>query len=159
MFTRQLLESAKDELSFRTVVRNLQTRSPMLQIVLLNPNSWCSFGNCMDAMVPNPNIIMYPMIKVLFSYCSNSTESQLRFVSRICFLEFTNKCAWSTFHSLIWNNLILDRKLDEWVTKNQADDIYMLMSKALAKSLELADSMLPPSHGCLQDLSLSFLRR
>lgn len=128
MFTRQLLESANDELSFRTVVRNLQTRSPMLQIVLLNPNSWCSFGDCMDAVVPNPNMFMYPMIKVLFSDCSNGTESQLR-------------------------------KLDEWVTKNQADDIYMLMSKALADSLEQANCMLPPSHACLQGLSLSFLRR
>ncbi|XP_071711882.1 uncharacterized protein [Rutidosis leptorrhynchoides] len=128
MFTRQLLESAEDELSFRTVVRNLHTRSPMLQIVLLNPNSWCSFGDCMDEMVPNPNIIMYPMIKVLFSDCSNQTESQLR-------------------------------KLDEWVAKNQVGDIYMLMSKGLTESLKLANSMLPPSHACLQDLSLSFLRR
>ncbi|KAJ9561936.1 hypothetical protein OSB04_007096 [Centaurea solstitialis] len=128
MFTSQLLESANDELSFRTVVRNLQTRSPMLQIVLLNPNSWCSFGDCMDVMVPIPKINMYPMIKVLFSNCSNSTESQLR-------------------------------KLDQWVTKNQVDDVYMMTSKALTESLELANSMLPPSHAYLQGLSLSFLRR
>ncbi|KAI3669563.1 hypothetical protein L6452_40803 [Arctium lappa] len=128
MFTSQLLESANDELSFRTVVRNLQTRSPMLQIVLLNPNSWCSFGDCMDVTVPIPKINMYPMVKVLFSDCSNSTESQLR-------------------------------KLDQWVTKNQVGDVYMLTSKALTESLELANSMLPPSHAYLQGLSLSFLRR
>ncbi|KAI3726524.1 hypothetical protein L1987_66322 [Smallanthus sonchifolius] len=119
MFTSQLLGSAKDELSFRTVVRNLQTRSPMLQIVLLNPNSWCSVGDCLDAMIPNPNIIMYPMVKVLFSNCSNSTESELR-------------------------------KLDEWVTKNQVGDVYMLTSKALAESLDLANRMLPSSHAFLQ---------
>ncbi|KAK9066868.1 hypothetical protein SSX86_014191 [Deinandra increscens subsp. villosa] len=128
MFTSQLLESAKDELSFRTVVRDLQTRYPMLQIVLLNPDSWCSSGDCLDEMIPIPNINMYPVIKVLFSNCSNSTESQLR-------------------------------KLDEWVTKNQVDDLYMLTSKALAESLELANRMLPSSHAFLQGLSLSFLRR
>lgn len=82
MFTSQLLETATDELSFRTVVRNLQTRDPMLQIVLLNPNTWCSFGDCMDAMVSTPKINLHPAIKVLFSDCSNSTESQLRFVSK-----------------------------------------------------------------------------
>ncbi|XP_076882127.1 uncharacterized protein LOC143530487 [Bidens hawaiensis] len=128
IFTSQLLESAKDELSFRTVVRNLQTRSPMLQIVLLNPNSWCSFGDCLDAMTPVSNIIMYPMVKVLFSNCSNSTESELR-------------------------------KLEEWVVKNQVGDVYMLTSKALAESLELANCMLPSSHAFLQGMSLSFLRR
>ncbi|KAI7737307.1 hypothetical protein M8C21_031405 [Ambrosia artemisiifolia] len=119
MFTSQLLESAKDELSFRTVVRNLQTRSPMLQIVLLNPNTWCSFGDCLDAMIPIPNITMYPMVKVLFSNCSNSTESELR-------------------------------KLDEWVAKNQVGDVYVLTSKALTESLELANRMLPTSHAFLQ---------
>ncbi|KAI3767965.1 hypothetical protein L2E82_18394 [Cichorium intybus] len=128
MFTSQLLENAKDELSFRTVVRNLQTRSPMLQIVLINPNSWCSFGDCMDEMVQISKINMYPMIKVLFSDCSNKTESQLR-------------------------------NLNEWATKNQVEDVYMLMTKDLSESLELANTMLPPSHVSLQGLSLSFLRR
>ncbi|KAI3767967.1 hypothetical protein L2E82_18396 [Cichorium intybus] len=126
MFTSQLLENAKDELSFRTV-RNLQTRSPMLQIVLINPNSWCSFGDCMDEMVQISKINMYPMIKVLFSDCSNKTESQLR-------------------------------NLNEWATKIQVEDVYMLMTKVLAESLELANTMLPPSHVSLPGLSLSFIR-
>ncbi|KAI3500024.1 hypothetical protein L1887_35839 [Cichorium endivia] len=121
------LENAKDELSFRTV-RNLQTRCPMLQIVLINPNSWCSFGDCMDEMVQISKINMYPMIKVLFSDCSNKTESQLS-------------------------------NLNEWATKNQVEDVYMLMTKDLAESLELANTMLPPSHVSLKGLSLSFLRR
>ncbi|PWA94560.1 hypothetical protein CTI12_AA059460 [Artemisia annua] len=128
MFTSQLLETATDELSFRTVVRHLQTRDPMLQIILLNPNTWCSFGDCMDAMVSTLKINLHPAIKVLFSDCSNSTESQLR-------------------------------KLDQWATKNQVDDVYMLMSRALTEALEEANSMLPSSHACLQGLSLSFLRR
>ncbi|RVX16590.1 hypothetical protein CK203_006183 [Vitis vinifera] len=81
MFTSQLLESAKDELSFRTVVRDLRTKSPVLQIVLLNPNSWCCTGYCLgteDTVDPVANINLYPAIKVLFSDCSYRTESQIR---------------------------------------------------------------------------------
>ncbi|KAL8231071.1 hypothetical protein R6Q57_000849 [Mikania cordata] len=154
MFTSQLLESAKDELSFRTIVRDLQTRSPVLQIVLLNPNSWCSFGDCLDAMIPIPNISMYPVIQVLYANCSNSTKSQLRFAVKLCL-----------FHLLllllvtIIVNLIFDRKLDEWTAKNQVGDVYMLTSKAITESLELAHRMLPSSHAFVEGLSLSFLRR
>ncbi|PRQ36347.1 hypothetical protein RchiOBHm_Chr4g0390451 [Rosa chinensis] len=36
MFANQLLECAKDQLSFRAVVRDLKLRSPMLQIVLMS---------------------------------------------------------------------------------------------------------------------------
>lgn len=53
----------------------------------------------------------------------------------------------------------LYRKLDEWVKKNQVEDVYMLMTKALAESLEIGNRMLPPSHASLQGLSLSFLHR
>lgn len=81
MFTSQLLESAKDELSFRTVVRDLRTKSPVLQVVLLNPNSWCCTGCCLgaeDIVDPVANINLHPVIKILFSDCSNRIESQIR---------------------------------------------------------------------------------
>ncbi|KAA8547416.1 hypothetical protein F0562_003720 [Nyssa sinensis] len=133
MFANQLLESAKDELSFRTVVRDLETRSPVLQIVILNPNSWCCTGYCVDtdaAMEPIAKIELYPVIKVLFSDCRSSTESQLRSV-------------------------------EEWVTQNQADEVYMLAHqvKELIESLESSKFILPPSYTVLQGLSLSSIRR
>ncbi|XP_061953519.1 uncharacterized protein LOC133675962 isoform X4 [Populus nigra] len=81
MFTSQLVESAKDELSFRTVVRDLRTKSPMLQIVLVNPNSWCCSGDCLDTKSNTDSVLkldLHPVIKVLFSDCSSNTESQLR---------------------------------------------------------------------------------
>jgi hypothetical protein len=84
MFTSQLVESAKDELSFRTVVRDLRTKSPMLQIVLVNPNSWCCSGDCLDTKSNTDSVLkldLHPVIKVLFSDCSSNTESQLRLVS------------------------------------------------------------------------------
>lgn len=133
MFTSQLLESAKDELSFRTVVRDLRTKSPVLQIVLLNPNSWCCTGYCLgteDTVDPVANINLYPAIKVLFSDCSYRTESQIRMI-------------------------------EEWVTKNQADEVYMLdhLISELIVSLEAAMDMYPPSYTFLQGLPLSSLLR
>lgn len=83
LFANQLLECAKDQLSFRTVVRDLKIRSPMLQIVLINTNSWSCTGHCLAKQSntePVPKIDLHPVIKVLFSQCSSSTESQLRFV-------------------------------------------------------------------------------
>lgn len=83
MFTNQLLESAKDELSFRTLVRDLKTKSPMLQIVLLNPNAWCCTGYCsgMDSSTgPILKLDLQPIIKVLFSDCGSNSESQSRLV-------------------------------------------------------------------------------
>lgn len=87
MFTNQLLESAKDESSYRTVVKDVKTKSPLLQIVLLNPNSWSCAGNCVEAeghTGPVSNMYLHPVIKVLYSDCSNSTESQSRFVCYFC---------------------------------------------------------------------------
>ncbi|KAJ6378858.1 hypothetical protein OIU78_028973 [Salix suchowensis] len=82
MFTSQLVESAKDELSFRTVVRDLRTKSPMLQIVLVNPNSWCCSGDCLDTESNTDSVLkldLHPVIKVLFfADCSSYTKSQLR---------------------------------------------------------------------------------
>lgn len=83
MFANQLIESAKDELSFRTVIRDLTTKSPMLQIVLLNPNSWYCTGSCLDAECGEKSALkldLHPIIKLLFSDCSNNKGSQLRLV-------------------------------------------------------------------------------
>lgn len=86
MFTNLLLESAKDELSFRTTVRDLQTKQPVLQIVLLNPNLWCCSGYCLDSVEQVPKINMYPTIKLLFSDCSKRDECQSRLVDRSDFM-------------------------------------------------------------------------
>lgn len=77
MFASQLLESAEDELSFRTIVRDMQTKSPVLQIVLLNPNSWGCAGSLHPAE-PAAKLVMYPNIKVLFSAPSHGMESDSR---------------------------------------------------------------------------------
>ncbi|XP_048493745.1 uncharacterized protein LOC104895074 isoform X2 [Beta vulgaris subsp. vulgaris] len=84
MFTCQLLESAKDELSFRSVVKDLKTKSSLVHIVLLNPNSWCCSGYCSeDTVEPFVKINLHPVVKVLFSQCYDKPDSILRF-ARLC---------------------------------------------------------------------------
>jgi hypothetical protein len=78
MFTNQLLESANDELSFRTVVRDLHTKIPVLKIVLLNTNAWSCNGHCFATSEEIHKINIHPTIKVLFADCSKSSESDLR---------------------------------------------------------------------------------
>lgn len=132
MFTNQLLESAKDELSFRTLVRDLKTKSPLLQLVLLNPDSWCCSGYCLDTGSTGPDMKpnMLPVIKVLFSPCSNSSESELR-------------------------------TLEDWVKRNQADTVFMFAHQVeeLSESLASMKDILPPSCNSLQGLPLSSLQR
>ncbi|XP_009606956.1 uncharacterized protein [Nicotiana tomentosiformis] len=130
MFTRQLLEAAQDELSFRTVVRDMHTKSPLSQIVLLNPNAWCYSGCCMHDMEPAAKINMYPIVKLLFSANIKGMELE-------------------------------PRKVEEWVTKNQTDEVYMLPSQVteLITNLEMANKMWPPSHMLLQGFYMSSLKR
>ncbi|KAL6505855.1 hypothetical protein OROHE_023234 [Orobanche hederae] len=129
MFASQLLESAEDELSFRTIVRDMQTKSPVLQIVLLNPNTWVCAGS-LGPEEPAAKSVMHPSIKVLFSASGHDVE----------------------FDS---------GTLDDWVRKNQADEIYMFSSQILEliRVLELARSLSPPSYTSLQGLFLSSMRR
>lgn len=105
MFSSQLLECAKDELSFRTVVRDLQTKRPMLKIVLLNPNSWCCFGYCSSTVEQAPRINMSPAIKLLFSDCSRSDESELR----------CDTCLIIHIPSYLDFYLLFDQHVDEWM--------------------------------------------
>lgn len=51
--------------------------------------------------------------------------------------------------------------IEEWVTKNQADEVYMLdhLISELIVSLEAAMDMYPPSYTFLQGLPLSSLLR
>ena len=85
MFTNQLLDSAKDELSFRTVVKDLKNKSPMLHIVLLNPNSWCCTGYCSeDSAQYFVKMNLHPVVKVLFSHGHGSAASDPRLVMFKC---------------------------------------------------------------------------
>lgn len=89
MFANQLMGCATDESSFRFVVRDLATKSPVLQIILLNPDTWSCSGNCsvVEDEDPVPKLQLRPIIKVLFSDFRAATESQLRSVIKLYLLS------------------------------------------------------------------------
>uniref|UniRef100_A0A7C9E4B8 Ubiquitin-conjugating enzyme E2C-binding protein n=1 Tax=Opuntia streptacantha TaxID=393608 RepID=A0A7C9E4B8_OPUST len=129
MFTNQLLDSAKDELSFRTVVKDLKNKSPMLHIVLLNPNSWCCTGYCSeDSAQYFVKMNLHPVVKVLFSHGHGSAASDPRWI-------------------------------EQWDTKNRAEEMYMLgcVIKELINSIECAKDAFPPSFNSHHGLSLSHI--
>ncbi|KAF3440160.1 hypothetical protein FNV43_RR18439 [Rhamnella rubrinervis] len=133
MFTNHILDSAKDELSFRTVVRDLKTKSLMLQIILVNTNSWSCTGYCLGtegSSEPGPKMDLQPIIKVLFSECCKSTESQIR-------------------------------TMEDWVEKDLADEVFMPRNQILelVETLESAKDILPPSYSSFQGLSLSSIEK
>ncbi|XP_030501892.2 uncharacterized protein LOC115717093 [Cannabis sativa] len=129
LFSTQLLDCAKDELSFRTVARDLKTRVPILQVVLTNSNSWSCTGYCSSTtscMEPAPKLDLQPVIKVLFSECSKYTESEIR-----------------TMEDQIKNDLAGE----VFMPRCQIEDIV--------ESLVSAKNALPHSCSSLQGLSLS----
>ncbi|KAK4760836.1 hypothetical protein SAY87_005729 [Trapa incisa] len=78
MFANEILQNAKDELSFRTVINGLRTRDPVMQIVLLNPNSWYCSNYCLDMSSleePSLKVTLRAAIKVLFCDIRNSKLS------------------------------------------------------------------------------------
>ncbi|XP_061360987.1 uncharacterized protein LOC133304914 [Gastrolobium bilobum] len=128
MFANQLMECANDESLFRFVIRDLTTKSPVLQIILLNPDTWSCSRNCSSTedKDPVPKLQLGPVIKVLFSDCNTATDSQLRMI-------------------------------EEWATKNSAENIFMLTRQIqeLVGSLMSAKDIYPPSCACIQGLILS----
>ncbi|XP_057420816.1 uncharacterized protein LOC130714863 [Lotus japonicus] len=128
MFANQLMGCATDESSFRFVVRDLATKSPVLQIILLNPDTWSCSGNCsvVEDEDPVPKLQLRPIIKVLFSDFRAATESQLRMI-------------------------------EEWATKNSAEIFFMLSRQIqdLMGSLMTAKDIYPPSYASYQGLILS----
>lgn len=82
-----LLEGANEELSYRIIVRDLRTKSAILQIALLNSESWSSTGYCLENVTtdPLPQVDLRPVVKVLFADCSTDAEASSRFASLLGF--------------------------------------------------------------------------
>ncbi|ESQ32812.1 hypothetical protein EUTSA_v10003992mg [Eutrema salsugineum] len=77
MFTNQLVECAKEELSFHVLVKDLTTKSSLFQIVILNPNSWSSTGLCSSGDEPGSTLELSRIVKVLFSDCNSSLVKKI----------------------------------------------------------------------------------
>lgn len=82
VFVNLLLEVAEDEISFRTVVRDLKTKRPMLQLVLLSSKAWLSSGYCYENDISGSHgtADLQPSVKLLYSDYSNASEADLRYI-------------------------------------------------------------------------------
>ncbi|KAJ1687547.1 hypothetical protein LUZ63_018937 [Rhynchospora breviuscula] len=130
LFSNLLLECAEDEVSFRTVVRDLKSRKPMLQLVLLSSKAWYISGTCIEnhAAGPDYQVELQPVAKVLFSDCSNASEADIRLV-------------------------------ENWSTKCHAEEVYMMTYEIeeLKNSLRFGKQSMPLSCNLLQGMHLSWL--
>ncbi|XP_042434390.1 uncharacterized protein LOC122020500 [Zingiber officinale] len=132
VFANLLLESAEDELSYRIIVRDMNSGTPMLLLVFLSSKSWSSSGYCMENVDrgPLPSADLQPFLKVLFSDCSIDSKASARII-------------------------------EDWSTRNHAEEVYMLthLIEELTVYLKSAFYKLPPSCSSLQGMSLSSLER
>uniref|UniRef100_K3YRA1 Ubiquitin-conjugating enzyme E2C-binding protein n=1 Tax=Setaria italica TaxID=4555 RepID=K3YRA1_SETIT len=90
VFVNLLLEVAEDEISFRTLVRDLKTKRPILQLVLLSSKAWLSSGCCdeNDMDGSHGTADLQPSVKLLYSDYSNASEADLRYA--VCLLVRKN---------------------------------------------------------------------
>ncbi|XP_072978648.1 uncharacterized protein [Typha angustifolia] len=132
IFVNLLVECAEDEISFRTIVKDLKSKTSMLQLVLLSLKAWCSTGYCFenDSIGPHCTPDLRPVAKVLFSDCSTASEAD-------------------------------SRALKDWSTKHHAEEVYMMRHQIeeLTKYLKSAKNGLPFSCSSLQGMHMSSLDR
>ncbi|XP_039126316.1 uncharacterized protein LOC120262289 [Dioscorea cayenensis subsp. rotundata] len=132
VFANLLHETAADELTFRTVVKDLRTKCPMLQILLLNSKAWSATGYCFEnsTMEPLPETDMQPVVKVLFSDLNATAGAN-------------------------------SGEIKDWSTRNDAEELHMLTHqiKELTESLNSAQRRFPSSCSYLQGMSLSYMER
>ena len=81
VFVNLLLEVAEDEISFRTLVRDLKTKRPILQLVLLSSKAWLASGCCYENDIDGSHGTAYlqPSVKLLYSDYSNASEADIRY--------------------------------------------------------------------------------
>ncbi|KAJ1277759.1 hypothetical protein BS78_04G027900 [Paspalum vaginatum] len=131
LFVNLLLEVAEDEISFRTVVRDLKTKRPILRLVLLSSKAWLSSGCCYenDTDGPHGTADLLPSVKLLYSDYRNASEADLRIV-------------------------------EEWSSKYRAEELYMMKRQIdeLAECLSSATDNFPISCSSLEGMHLSSLR-
>ncbi|AQK68154.1 hypothetical protein ZEAMMB73_Zm00001d015141 [Zea mays] len=132
VFVNLLLEVAEDEISFRTLVRDLKTKRPMLQLVLLSSKAWLSSGCCYENDIDGSHgtTDLQPSVKLLYSDYSNASEADLRIV-------------------------------EAWASKYRAEELYMMKRQIdeLTECLSSGRNNFPVSCSSLEGMRLSSLRR
>ncbi|KAJ3683319.1 hypothetical protein LUZ60_013546 [Juncus effusus] len=132
LFSNLLLEMAEDEISFRTVVRDLKSRKPTLKIILLSSSKTWSFSdscfaNRADVNGSGREAELRPVMKVLFADCGDDDDDA--------------------------------RLVESWKKKYGAEEVYMHMSQIeeLKECLNFNLGNIPLSCASLQRMNVSWM--
>lgn len=174
ILVNQLQASAEDESSYRTVIRNLNTKNPMLQVVLLNVNAWFCSGNCWERIIPGEKATYYTEISIDRSevFCDDVSKGLDGANSRP--LVVTEAGATEQYNCKSLNPVVKvlfsdcssftpdeSRAINDWALQKHAEEIYILEEeiKTLVEALIAMKLRLPASCSSLQGFYLSFLEK
>ncbi|GLJ19679.1 hypothetical protein SUGI_0356440 [Cryptomeria japonica] len=166
IFVNQLEANAEDESSYRTVIRDLKTKIPMLQMVLVNTKIWFCSANCCEMDMQSEDSAS---IQDLLEYDSKDTcltdakASKITSDSSDKGYDCTNLVAVVKvlFRDCSSHTPDESRAINEWALLRQAEDIFMLEEeiKAITEALMEARLKLPASCSSLEGFYLSFLEK
>lgn len=174
VFSNELFSNAEEDSSYRYVVRDLSSRLPLLQLVLINHESWVCSGSCVeDQSLLSESKRMRSLTKEdVFVETGPENDVKVTFPSQECELMNTlaNGKSSPVFLEPVMKLMFCDTssfnaeelsEVESWGQKNQSDDIYMLGSevKALSRSLQANRKLFPESCAAFQQFHLSFLAR
>jgi len=169
VFTHELLSNSEGNSSYRYVVRGFKTRAPLLQLVLLNHDSWVCSGACnkqwltkceaaSEAMETHQASPVLDMQLEITQSLSTEYSSGLRGQALHATLKPVVKFMYCDCSTFATEELSL---IDKWAQLQQADDVYMLeeVVELLTSSLQANQLNFPPSCGSFQQFGLSYLEK
>lgn len=174
IFVNQLQASAEDESSYRTVIRNLNTKFPMLQVVLLNANAWFCSGDCWERIIPGEEAAYYTEMLLdrseLFiddvSKGLDGTNSRPLVVTEAGVIKRYDCKSLNPVVKVLFSDCSSftpdeSRAINDWALQKHAEEIYILEEeiKRLVEALIAMKLRLPASCSLLEGFYLSFLEK
>ncbi|KAL3688774.1 hypothetical protein R1sor_015083 [Riccia sorocarpa] len=176
VFCNELLVNTESNSSYRYIIRGANTKVPLLQLVLLNHESWNCSGSCLGEVSSasddghdssrTKEASLYLEDDDDYeedNYMVSSPETELLVGAGKeefppAFLEPVMKVLYLDISNFSPEDM---SAVEEWAEKNQADDIYMLESEilSLTKSLHENERRFPASCATFEQFRSSFLTR
>lgn len=174
IIVNQLQASAEDESSYRTVIRNLNTKVPLLQVVLLNANAWFCSGNCWERIIPGEKATYYTEMSIdreeVFGHDVSKgldgTDSRPLVVTEVVATKRYNCKSLNPVVKVLFSDCSSftpdeSRVINDWALQKHAEELYILEEeiKTLVEALIAMKLRLPASCSSLEGFYLSFLEK
>ncbi|KAL2630744.1 hypothetical protein R1flu_015430 [Riccia fluitans] len=175
VFCNELLVNNEANSSYRYIIRGANTKVPLLQLVLLNHESWNCSGSCLGEVSSvsddgHDSLRTKETSRFLdddddeednFMVSSPETELLVGLGKEEfppAFLEPVMKVMFADISNFSAQDM---SGVEEWAKKHQADDIYMLESEilSLTKALHENQRLFPASCATFEQFRSSFLIR